>query len=1614
MLKTFLAIITIFFLSNPSQSQNYNWITPNKQYLKMYIADDGIYRIAKTDFTSAGINTANVDPRTVKVFNKGVQLPIYFEGEQDGTFDEADYLDFYGIRNYGGLTNTYTEENIIAYVTDEYFNQYSDTNTYWIDWGGANGLRMQNSNFSASALYPQPYFFEKIHLEKDKIYWIGEYRDGNDFRDFTNERFLGESWYWSLIGNAQSVSDTFSIPLLSTSPQNASVRIFAYPQNISTSVFNEHTLQIKVNNTVVATINRNDYTKIDTIINFSSSLLSASSVNNVSATYTSNGGFEGYMFFDLFEIQYPKLFRFENSKASFTLSGSDTSSNKFSLTSFNNSTPVYIYDVSKGIKINNYNLSADTLSFSGKRNSKFEIINQYITKKPFRIIQKQVPDYVSNTNGTDYLLIYNSLFSSQAAQLKNYRESHDNFRVTKAELYDIYDIFNYGIEDPVAIRNFVRHVYSAWQLPKIKYLCLLGRGSLDPKRNSSSTVFEKNLIPVRGNPSSDNYYSNMNNGGFTYFPQVSIGRLPAYTAAEAQSMINNIISYESQSPSEWWKSFTFIAGGTSALEQSLLLPLNNDTLINPYILSKPLSGNPVRIFRNDLNGSQTFNYADSIKNQINRGTVTVNFMGHAGSQDWEIGMTDPNVLNNYNGRFPLVFSMTCYTGKVGDPNARQFGEKFMNMTNRGAIGFIGTSGWGFVYSQLTLNRWMYYGIAKDTIRRIGDVFSYAMNKIKSDSIYFTSRHTINCYTLQGDPAAKLVLPKNPEYSISNSDYKFSNNLPSAGEPFSLTIYPKNYGLYSDSCNIRIALSTRFKKILTKDTTIRNFIFSDSVRYNLKFDEPGIYFVNVSLDYLNRNPNEFKSNNTLSLTISTSNYGFVPLMPVNNSIVKTDSVQFIGLNPFLNINTNNITVLLEFDSTKNFNSPLKQIFFNSSISGVATKFKTSIPLLDSNVLYYWRTNAIVNNDTNGWSQYQTFRYNPLFTDEKDIATADTTVTVYKNKSTQYYDGDFNGTYFSGSGIKLSNYTGNLFVRSLGSSGAEASYFSVLDKSIHIDAGENTGLNLLKIRKLDGVILQFKNFKMLSPLSSDSILNFLNTFDSTHYLMGLNAAYVGGTELLNAATIAKFNQFGSTQVHLFRVGFFDTWSFIGYLNAPPSEVCEDHHNYNNSWIQSVCTQEKVISNTSGTVAHYIGPSNKWKNFSWQNTLLPGSSIKFDVYGIDKNEIQTLLRSNLTSNGNVDLSAINTFQYPKLNLLAKLRIDTLTGLQSPVLNAFKINYTLPSEIVPDLSSFWQSDTSLNVGQELQFRFKYFNAGSINVPGVIINIYKYFPSAANLIKSDTVSNPLNADSSSVYMSQFTVPNVRLDGSKKSQFIIEIFPKGLNNEFYNFNNYNTVYLKVNTASYSSDISLFSNDKLVQSGDFVPMKPGLRLSFNDKIISLPLLSDTAEISIFLNNNYIPYFSNGSRNEFLKVAKENNKSGSNDKELSVLFNPLLNQGKNNLKIVYKGPGDNYDSTEYELFVSNELLVKDFYNYPNPMKGETNFIFNLMGSEIPFICKIRIYTVSGRLIKEINYNPVLGFNQIPWDGKDSDGDFIANGTYLYKLVAEDKTKNETAIQKLVMLR
>ena len=92
------------------------------------------------------------------------------------------------------------------------------------------------------------------------------------------------------------------------------------------------------------------------------------------------------------------------------------------------------------------------------------------------------------------------------------------------------------------------------------------------------------------------------------------------------------------------------------------------------------------------------------------------------------------------------------------------------------------------------------------------------------------------------------------------------------------------------------------------------------------------------------------------------------------------------------------------------------------------------------------------------------------------------------------------------------------------------------------------------------------------------------------------------------------------------------------------------------------------------------------------------------------------------------------------------------------------------------------------------------------------------------------------------------------------------------------------------------------------------------------------------------------------------------------------------------------------------------YPNPFTSNTTFTFQQNLNKLLDV-KIRIYTVAGRLIRQIEQMNVSDkFVRIPWDGRDQDGSPIANGTYLYKIIVRttDGSYSKSVLGKLAVIR
>jgi phosphatidylserine decarboxylase len=92
----------------------------------------------------------------------------------------------------------------------------------------------------------------------------------------------------------------------------------------------------------------------------------------------------------------------------------------------------------------------------------------------------------------------------------------------------------------------------------------------------------------------------------------------------------------------------------------------------------------------------------------------------------------------------------------------------------------------------------------------------------------------------------------------------------------------------------------------------------------------------------------------------------------------------------------------------------------------------------------------------------------------------------------------------------------------------------------------------------------------------------------------------------------------------------------------------------------------------------------------------------------------------------------------------------------------------------------------------------------------------------------------------------------------------------------------------------------------------------------------------------------------------------------------------------------------------------YNFPNPMRDNTRFVFESSGGRGWGV--IRIFSVAGSVVAQIKFDQSgTGSDIVTWDGRDSRGDELGNGTYLYRIEIEAPGgRIVSEMQRLVMMR
>ena len=822
-------------------------------------------------------------------------------------------------------------------------------------------------------------------------------------------------------------------------------------------------------------------------------------------------------------------------------------------------------------------------------------------------------------------------------------------------------------------------------------------------------------------------------------------------------------------------------------------------------------------------------------------------------------------------------------------------------------------------------------------------------------------------TLIGDPLITLPIPQKPNFVIKEEDiYINSDLITNLQDSVDMCFLVFNYGkVINDSLDIIILhIFENESDSTSMKIRVPNYQDSLSIKLAVK-DKAGLHNVSIFLDPDNKIDEISTQDNAASISFNVASSSIRPIIQYNVANGIDNSIDF--LNPTSLPNSANIIV--EYSADETF-SVLNSIEVN--LDTITTR--VSFALLQNNERYWCRAKLL-------GSEY----YGNIFS-----------FISYDNKYLLNDNLSFNGSY-------LNNLEVDQNTTALDSS---RTFFEVISAG-YTDG--NTALilknnqNMIPENTLRGhhiVLFEDSTFKYIDSKNfdlhggdvsvHDAYSAFLDTISSRY--LAIFAIKDEGAYHLSDELKAKIKGFGSNYIDSLEL--WSSWAFIGKRGAILGSMPEAYSLQGNGSV-TIDTTILFLSESGSMLTKEIGPTTKWDKIVVDQETPSNSEITYTPIGIRTDGVLDTLQSLALQDSVADLSFINSDLYPKIKLLAEFQASD--DKQSPVLNALGVDYSDVAELGLNYQVVSVEHDSLTQGEKNKLSFYIYNVGESMADSFGVKVELLKPdNSVQLIDNFTTS--IDSMNRKYFEYDFTL--LKEYGWGNMLFAVTADGENKITEFFEDNNYYQIpfYVKKDTLTdiVSAEASVTIDGYDIIDGDFVSSEPEIIFQI-DYQGDFPV-SDTTAVNYYLDNKRISYTSMHMEYDTINQM------------IKSTYKPPLENGDHFLKV----SGDSFSLDKF-FTVSNELKIVDLYNYPNPFSENTYFTFKL--TRVPEEVVIKIYTVAGRLIKNI-YLTIsdlkTDFNKIEWDGRDEDGDQIANGVYIYKVILKDPNESESYTQKLAVVR
>jgi subtilisin-like proprotein convertase family protein len=363
-------------------------------------------------------------------------------------------------------------------------------------------------------------------------------------------------------------------------------------------------------------------------------------------------------------------------------------------------------------------------------------------------------DHPLTGGAADLLLISSARFAGSVGELVAARQAEGlSARVVTVD--QIYAYYSDGIVDPEAIRRFVGE--ASLQLGT-RYVLLVGGDTYDyfnrlgiGSISDVPTLYRKTHEYVNFAPA-DPAFGDLDGDGM---PELSVGRLPARTAAELSSLLAKVLE---PLPAAGAGSVLFVGERANPAE-GIDYGAELDALATglPGTWQSGLSRVYLDNFPNTPAG--TASARAQVLSEVNSGINWVAYYGHSSPATWSREtLLDadflPGQLNN-PGQSPVVTEFGCWGGYFVQPTYSTMSHSWLLTPYRGARAVIASTGLTESSSDRAIARALISTVSVPGIR-LGDALLGAQRAVWTESP--ERGDVIIGTTLLGDPSARLSPP----------------------------------------------------------------------------------------------------------------------------------------------------------------------------------------------------------------------------------------------------------------------------------------------------------------------------------------------------------------------------------------------------------------------------------------------------------------------------------------------------------------------------------------------------------------------------------------------------------------------------------------------------------------------------------------------------------------------------------------------------------------------------------------------------------------------------------------------------------------------------------------